>query len=439
MQRIGATRARNAWRWQALRISTLLAVSLCKAQVTYYVDGACGDDAWSGLSANCAPPDGPKASIQAAIDAAADGDTVLVAPGTYVGDYQLNRVITLQSIGGAEVTTLTPGAWRTTLNCNVPMTDSPTISGFRFLDGGGNCCTSRGGAINVQSGSPIVTDCEFYGNGVGREGGAIYAPDGSVLTLLRCLFVGNSVFNTSAGSFARGGAVRAGQFIIDSCRFENNRAIWFCLFCEPGGGSSGGALYGTGVVTNSTFIGNGSGSSAAMSLGHGSTIVNCTIVSNTGYEHGAIFSAGEVSIFNSIVRGNSSPEQIYAYSGADVRHSNVQGGYSGEGNIDADPRFVVNPDPAPNVGGCYFCFIEVGDVRLYAGSPCIDAGDTSALPADELDVDGDGDTTEPLPFDLAGNPRVVRGWPGPGNAVVVDMGAYERQMRRPVLFFHAAD
>ncbi|MHC4659374.1 MAG: choice-of-anchor Q domain-containing protein, partial [Planctomycetota bacterium] len=64
-----------------------------------------------------------------------------------------------------------------------------------------------------------------------------------------------------------------------------------------------------------------------------------------------------------------------------------------------------------------------GDYHLLPGSPCIDAGDNNSVPADTTDLDGDGNTTEPIPWDLDGNPRVVDG-DNDGNSVV-DMGAYE--------------
>ena len=70
-------------------------------------------------------------------------------------------------------------------------------------------------------------------------------------------------------------------------------------------------------------------------------------------------------------------------------------------------------------------------LRIDAGSPCIDAGDNSAVPADVSDLDGDGDTVEPLPLDVTGCPRFVDdpSTPDTGNGAppVVDMGAYEYQ------------
>jgi hypothetical protein len=74
----------------------------------------------------------------------------------------------------------------------------------------------------------------------------------------------------------------------------------------------------------------------------------------------------------------------------------------GIGNINANPMFA----DAAN-----------GDYHLLAESPCIDAGDNTALPPDTLDLDDDGDTEEPIPFDLDGSPRI--------SGLAVDMGAYE--------------
>ncbi len=86
-----------------------------------------------------------------------------------------------------------------------------------------------------------------------------------------------------------------------------------------------------------------------------------------------------------------------------MSYSDVQGGWTGTGNIDADPLFV---DPAG------------GDLRLGPGSPCIDAADNTAVPK--------GVTT-----DLDGNPRFVDDPDtidsGNGDPPIVDMGAYEFQ------------
>jgi hypothetical protein len=58
-------------------------------------------------------------------------------------------------------------------------------------------------------------------------------------------------------------------------------------------------------------------------------------------------------------------------------------------------------------------------------SPAIGAGDNSLLPADEFDLDGDSNTTEPLPVDQRGPgfPRAIGG--------TVDIGAFEVQNSPP--------
>ena len=78
---------------------------------------------------------------------------------------------------------------------------------------------------------------------------------------------------------------------------------------------------------------------------------------------------------------------------------------------------------------------DFGDLRLLPGSPCIDAGDNSAVPSDSLDIDGDGNRTECTPLDLSGGIRFF-GDPntedrGKGTAPTVDLGAYEFR-REPI-------
>jgi hypothetical protein len=82
-----------------------------------------------------------------------------------------------------------------------------------------------------------------------------------------------------------------------------------------------------------------------------------------------------------------------------VSYCNVQGGYLGTGNIDADPLFV---DP------------DNGDLRLSPNSPCIDAGDNTDVPKGVL-------------RDLDGNPRFVADACAGAGGATVDMGAYEFQ------------
>jgi hypothetical protein len=99
-------------------------------------------------------------------------------------------------------------------------------------------------------------------------------------------------------------------------------------------------------------------------------------------------------------------------------HSCIQGGWPGTGNIDADP------------------LLAMGDLHLKPGSPCIDAGNNVAVPADTFDLDGDGDTTEPLPLDLHDSPRFfddpATADSGQGTAPIADMGAYEYVIVVPV-------
>jgi len=95
-----------------------------------------------------------------------------------------------------------------------------------------------------------------------------------------------------------------------------------------------------------------------------------------------------------------------------VAYSDVKGGWTGTGNLNADPKFV---DPGQfSIEGEWIN----GDYRLKSDSPCINKGSTALLPSDVLDLDGDGNAGETLPVDLEGDTRV--------QSTQVDMGAYEQ-------------
>ncbi len=85
---------------------------------------------------------------------------------------------------------------------------------------------------------------------------------------------------------------------------------------------------------------------------------------------------------------------------ADVTYSDVQGGWSGTGNISTDPQFI-HPGSWATDG----TWVD-GDYRLQGTSPAIDVGSNAALPVNSFDLKADGNVTEALPLDLAGTARV---------------------------------
>ena len=338
--------------------------------------------------------------------------------------------------------------------------DALTISGGN-ADGIGfpeGANTSRGGGLYANDSSPILTRILFVRNRVVGKGGGMYTEGGSP-SLSNCRFERNLGF----GGYAVGGGLST---------YDGNPTIIACTFADNASGS-GGAMYcgarGSPALFNCRFVGNTargvgggifnyaplmlrncvfSGNSADSSGGgifDSSTeevsLINCTLAGNSATQRGGgiwVDSGSRPRLVNCILWENSDSNGTVETSQIDyntnspttiptVNYSCVDGGWTGaggQGNISINPLFVdaFGPD---GVAGTLD-----DDLRIAKSSPAIDAGDTTALPADTADLDGDGDTSEPLPLDLAGNPRVVDDLQTPDSGVpgllgVVDMGAYE--------------
>ena len=370
-------------------------------------------------------------TIQAAINAAGAGDTIVVGPGTYYETINfLGKGITLRSSDGPVDTVIDgSGLNDSVVKCINGEGSDTILEGFTIIGGHAEI---GGGMLNIGS-SPTIIDCIFTDNHADDRGGGMYNREGNPTviastfdqntamamgggmfnlraspTVTECLFTRNSS-NKGAGMrnylnshprvtnsiFRYNHAGEEGGGMDN--RKNSNAVVTGCVFEGNTAGSGGGGMHnyvgraeatGNPIIINCLFIGNSAPSGAGMRNNDPDpTIINTTIAYNDG--PGISSRNGSAPIIkNSIVWGNSGGSFSGASSGLSiVSYSDIEGGFTGTGNLDENPYFL---DPAGN------------DYHLATGSPLIDKGDyDSALPA----------------TDLEGNPRII----GDG----VDMGAYE--------------
>lgn len=130
------------------------------------------------------PEDQP--TIQAGIDIARDGDTVLVADGIYEGKGNVNvdfrgKQITVRSIGGAEKTIIDCGEVQDTRGFlfNSGETNATILDGFTIKNG----VHKEGAGLFINNASPTIRNCIITDNRSGDsanysgKGGGIYCLD----------------------------------------------------------------------------------------------------------------------------------------------------------------------------------------------------------------------------------------------------------------------
>jgi hypothetical protein len=244
---------------------------------------------------------------------------------------------------------------------NQPLSFSSDIASKSTItmpsSGGSTIYTERGGGIYIKNSSPLITNCKIQNN-AGTSGGGIYAEGNSVPSIKFSVISGNTA-------------------------------------------TLGGGLYNQNsntLIDNSLIIGNKSFGGAAMYNKSSNANLNNVTIAGNDCVVGNIFNATSNPIIkNSILWNNTGAMDNLST----ITYSIVEGGYTGIGNLNTDPKFVASQSPmaAPTVAGNY---------RVLFDSPTVDAGDNGSISLTDLDLDGklrryDGATVDMGAYELIGN------------------------------------
>lgn len=225
------------------------------------------------------PADQP--TIQAAINAANNGDTVLVAPGTYLENINfLGKAIKVKSSGGRKVTIIDGQSLASVVTFNSGEGRKSVLQGFTIQHGSG----TDGGGVAILSTSPTVTDNIVTNNTACFDGGGIAVEFSSALVS------NNTISNNTHSPFCDdvdGGGMMvggAGAAQIIGNIIENNT-----LNSGDGGGIEINAA-GSPFLMNNVIHGNVATGLSPAAQGGGIYIVNdsnALIVQNLIYDNTA--------------------------------------------------------------------------------------------------------------------------------------------------------
>jgi hypothetical protein len=309
---------------------------------------------------------GNYATITLAINASGNGDTVLVEPGTYFENLNFRGrkiVLTSRFYINNDLSYIN----NTIINGSTPL-QPDTASVVLFNSGEDTTTVLQGFTITGGSGTKWTDE---HAAGVYREGGGILIALSSPIIRFNKI-INNSAVNTSGVASAGGGGLRIGDGyprVLNNI-ILNNRGIY----------GAGIVLNYTGCIVKNNIICGNTGSQQYYSgagiwansnrSGTSKIIENNTIINNSGSTGtGGVLAYGStLTLRNNILWGNA-PSQLQAVGGGtiNISYCDVQGGYTGTGNISSYPIFADT------------------NYILANNSPCIDAGDSTSIYNDPVD------------------------------------------------------